>query len=178
MHYWKSGLLFALVAILGLTFAAACGDGDDNKDSGAAASESAEPALEPASLTFQLNWIPNIQHFGPVYAREMGFYKEVALDVKVAAGGQGIDGIALVVGGGADIAVSGAANIYAANEKGADLVAFAAVYQKSASALVCRGDSGVVKFGDLVGKKIGSRALRTTTRCPSSCRRTASTPKA
>ncbi len=134
---------------------AATGASDSTGATGAA--EPTAEAMEPASLTFQLNWIPNIQHFGPTYADEMGFYEEEALDVKIQPGGQGIDGIALVVGGGADIAVSSAANIYAANENGADIIGFAAVFQKAANAIVCRADAGITDFSDVSGKKFGSK---------------------
>jgi NitT/TauT family transport system substrate-binding protein len=118
---------------------------------------SAPVSFTPASLTFQLNWIPNIQHFGPVYAEHQGLYRDLGLTVKVQPGGQGIDGLQMVAAGAADIAISGAPTIYAANEKGLGVVGFAAVYQKSSSALVCRGDRGISAFGDLTGKTIGSK---------------------
>lgn len=157
-----------LLAVLGLTFAVACG-GDDDDDTGSTAAdptatgEAAGPtaevadAMEPASLTFQLDWIPNIQHFGPSYADAEGFYEEEGLDVTVQAGGQGVDGVALVVGGGADIAVTNATNIYAANEQGADLIGFAAIFQKTPSAIVCRADAGISTVSDMSGKTFGSK---------------------
>src|SRR5690349_14969498 len=43
----------------------------------AAPSPSAAPSpVATTSLTFQLDWIPNVQHFGPVYADRMGLYKQ------------------------------------------------------------------------------------------------------
>jgi NitT/TauT family transport system substrate-binding protein len=120
------------------------------------------PATAPtptvaANLVFQLDWIPNIQHFGPVYADQKGLYKAAGLNVTVRAGGQGIDGLQMVAAGAADVAVNSATSVYVANEHGLDVVGFAAVYQKSASALVCRGDRGITNFTDIKGKTIGSK---------------------
>jgi NitT/TauT family transport system substrate-binding protein len=164
MNYWGARTFFALVALLGLSFVVACGSGSGDDDSAtqsttvaAATPVPTEEGMEPASLTFQLDWIPNIQHFGPSYADEMGFYKDENLEVNIQPGGQGIDGVALVVGGGADIAVTNATNIYAANEQGADIIGFAAVFQKTPSAVVCRADSGITNFSDVSGKTFGSK---------------------
>ncbi len=187
MHHWKIRLPLTALALLSLTFAIACGGSSkaDNTatatttssgatgttaasgasgSSAAAAAPTATP--KPVSMSFQLDWIPNIQHFGPVYADKMGYYKEAGLTVKILDGGQGIDPINLVVGGGADVGVSNATNIYAANEKGADLVGFAAVYQKSASVLLCRGDKGITKFTDIAGHTIGSKGPNDDTTLP------------
>ena len=166
MNYWRPRTLFALLAIVGLTFAIACGSGSDDDDddtaqpttaTGEATVAPTDEAMEPASLKFQLDWIPNIQHFGPSYAAAEGLYAEENLEVTVQPGGQGVDALALVVGGGADIGVTSAPNIYAANENGADIVAFAAVFQKTPSAIVCRADAGISEFSDVSGKTFGSK---------------------
>jgi len=136
-----------------------------------AAAATSAPA---ATLTFQLDWIPNVQHFGPVYADQQGLYKATGLNVKVQAGGQGIDGLQMVAAGAADVAVSSAMSIYVANEHGLDLVGFAAVYQKSASALVCRGDraSAISKTSPV--RQSAPKAQPTLTPCRSYWARTAS----
>lgn len=167
MDYWRLRyLLAATVAATGMMLGVACGGSDNSSSTGGAATATpgseATGGDEPdepreANLTFQLNWIPNIQHFGPVYADAEGFYDEVNLNVTVQAGGQGIDGIQMVAAGAADIAVSSAANLYVANERDLDLVGFAAVYQRAANALVCRGDTGIVEFDDIKGKTVGSK---------------------
>ena len=148
----RFAIALGLVATCALV---ACGVPTPPAATPAPASAPTQPAL--ANLTFQLNWIPNVQHFGPVYADQQGLYRAAGLNVKVQAGGQGIDGLQMVAAGAADVAVSSATTIYVANEHGLDVVGFAAVYQKSASALVCRGDRGISTFKDITGKTVGSK---------------------
>ena len=166
----RSLVLAAVMAVSLL--AVSCGGGSSSPTGG-----SGTASVPMAKVTFQLNWLPNVQHFGPVYASRQGLYKEMNLDVDLKPGGQGIDGLQMVVGGAADIALSSAPNLFAANEKGADLVAFAAVFQSSASALVCRQDRKISTFSDIAGKNFGSKGPSDEDKLPRLLKKTGIDPK-
>ncbi len=125
--------------------------------SGASASGStaAATSAKPDKLKVQLNFLPNAEHYGLSYADKSGIYKQYNLDVDVIPGGQGVDGLQLVAGGGADIAVSSPANVMTAVSQGIPVIAFAAEFHKTPQAMICRKDKGISQVSDLQGKSFG-----------------------
>lgn len=117
----------------------------------------ATPALaaDKVPLTVVLSYVPNVENFGAIYAKEMGFFDEAGLDVTLIPGGQGVDGLQMLDSGIAQIAVGGADSFVAAVDKGANFKAIGAQFQVSPVAMTCREDSGVTEPSMLKGKRLG-----------------------
>ncbi len=155
--------LLAITALLPALIA--CGSSSNNNSSSSAASGAASGAsasgstaassAKPDKLKVQLNFVENAEHFGVAYADKAGLYKQYNLDVDVIPGGQGIDGLQLVAGGGADIAVSTPSNVMTAVSQGIPVIAFAAEFDKTPQAMICRKDKGISQISDLQGKSFG-----------------------
>jgi NitT/TauT family transport system substrate-binding protein len=155
---WK-GIVGLVSIALALTLVAACGSGsDDDRDSAAGDTAGGATEVKTEKLKVQLNFILNAEHYGVAYADKTGIYKEHALDVEVVPGGQGIDGLQLVAGGGADIAVSSPANVMTAVAQGIPVVAFAAQFHKTPQAMICRKDKGISTISDLGGRTYGVKS--------------------
>ncbi|AEQ50895.1 ABC transporter substrate-binding protein [Pelagibacterium halotolerans] len=118
----------------------------------AAASAMAQD-LKP--LTVVLSYVPNVENFGALYAKEMGFFEQAGLDVTLIPGGQGIDQIQMVSAGMAQLGMTGADSVVAAVDKGADLKVIAAQFQTSPVAMTCREDSGITEPSMIAGKRLG-----------------------
>jgi NitT/TauT family transport system substrate-binding protein len=122
------------------------------------AKPAAATAVPKASLIVQLNFLPNAEHYGISYADRAGLYSAQNLDVKVNAGGQGIDGLRMVAAGAANIAVSDPASVLTATNQGIPVLAFAAEFHKTPQAMICRKDRGVNALSDVNGKNFGVKA--------------------
>lgn len=115
-------------------------------------------AAAPASaqsLTVVLSYIPNVENFGALYAREKGFFKEAGLDVKLIPGGNGIDQVQMVSSGIAQLGMTSAESVVAAVDKGAQLKVIAGQFQTAPTAMTCRKDSGITTPKQVVGRKLG-----------------------
>lgn len=117
----------------------------------------AAPALaqDKVPLTVVLSYIPNVENFGAIYAKDQGFFDEAGLDVTLIPGGQGVDGLQMLDSGLSQITITGADSVVAAVDKGAELKVFAAQFQFSPVAMTCREDSGVTEAQMLKGKRLG-----------------------
>ena len=146
-----SVLLIALAALVAIPTIAACGGDDSTKSPTVVASAAAaggSPTPVKASLKVQLNFVENAEHYGIAYADKTGFYKAQNLNVEVIPGGQGIDGLQMVAAGAADIAVSSPSTVMTALSQGIPVIAFAAEFDKTPSAMICRKDKGVSTIAD------------------------------
>src|SRR5579871_4116001 len=92
------GLILSVLAVLGMACSSSTSKSAANVPVAAntaaatsAATVPASPTPEHASLKVQLNWIPNIQHYGIEYAIKQGLYKAKNLDVSMLPGGNGVD---------------------------------------------------------------------------------------
>ena len=108
-------------------------------------------ALEPVVL--QLKWLHAYQFAGYYVAREMGFYREVGLDVEIREGRPGIDFVAEVVSGRAHYG-TGSSGLVLDRNRGAPVVALAVVFQHSPDILMVAGRSGVTTPQQLVFKRV------------------------
>jgi NitT/TauT family transport system substrate-binding protein len=112
-------------------------------------------------MTVVLSYIPNVENFGALYAKENGFFEEAGLDVTLVPGGQGIDQIQMVSAGLAQLGMTGADSVVAAVDKGATLKVIAAQFQTSPVAMTCRQDSGITEPSMLIGKRLGIKQAAT-----------------
>ncbi|WP_421760851.1 ABC transporter substrate-binding protein [Devosia sp.] len=112
-------------------------------------------AQDKTKLTVVLGYVPNVESYGPIYAKAKGFFDEAGLDVTLVPGGNGVDSLQMIDSGLAQISIGGSDAVIAAVDKGVALKVFAAEFQFSPVAMTCREDSGVTEPSMLKGKRLG-----------------------
>jgi NitT/TauT family transport system substrate-binding protein len=114
----------------------------------------AGPTLAAEKLILQLRWVPQSQFAGYYAAQGRGFYAEEGLDVEIRAGGPKIDPAKLAAAGQADVIIDWMPSALEAREHGVPLVNIAQPFKRSANALACRRDNGIIVPEDLRGETI------------------------
>ena len=104
------------------------------------------------NVKLQLLWIHQFEFAGFYMAKEMGFYKDIGLDVEISDGFKK-NTIEDVDSQKVDFGVAGSKIIYEAI-KGKKLVALAPTFQNSPFAWVVRKDSNINTLHDFVGKTV------------------------
>ncbi|MBO0664287.1 ABC transporter substrate-binding protein [Jiella sp. MQZ9-1] len=112
-------------------------------------------AQDMTKLTVVLGYIPNVESFGPVYAKAKGLFEKEGLDVTLVPAGVGVDGVQMVSAGTAQIGISNPELILAGQDKGEKFKVIAGEFQRTPLAMTCRKDSGVTKPADLPGHTLG-----------------------
>lgn len=147
--------LSAVAAAAALTLAAC--------SSGSTAAEGDAEAAEFGELTVQLSWIKNEEFAGEFFADSEGYFEEAGFSsVNLIPGPS--TGIAELVSGSADIALSDAVSVGAAvaNEQ-APVKIIGTTYQKNPFTILSLADGGnIATPDDLIGKKIGVQDSNTS----------------
>ncbi len=115
------------------------------------------PLIFPAQkkLTLMLDWFPNIDHL-PIYvAREMGYFAESGLKIKIISPSETSDGIKLAASGNVDIAVSYEPQTIIAASHGLDVKVVGQLIDHPLTTLLFLDSKKIQKPKDLIGKKIG-----------------------
>ena len=112
----------------------------------------AGPTLADDKLILQLKWVPQAQFAGYYTAQDRGFYASEGLDVEIREGGPMMDTAAAA--GQVDIIVDWMPAALEAREHGVPIVNIAQPFKRSASALACRRDKGIMVPEDLRGHTI------------------------
>ncbi len=105
------------------------------------------------NITLQLNWKHQFQFAGYYMAKELGYYKDAGINLKIKEYSQGIDRITEIEKNRAQFAI-GRSDLIIDRAKGKDLVALGAIYQHSPLMLLVRSDSGINTLHDLKNKKV------------------------
>jgi NitT/TauT family transport system substrate-binding protein len=107
------------------------------------------------AVSVLLNWSLTVEHVPIFVARELGYFRDEGLDVRIKEGVGAAD-TAKVVGSGAEnIGISSATVLPIAREKGVPVVAIAVYYQKDPHAIISLKKTGITKPKDLEGKRVG-----------------------
>ena len=132
--------------ILAVALGSGCG-GDDG--------EQGEGELRPTVIG--LDFTPNAVH-APIYAavRE-GFDERHGVDLRIRPPGSSPDSLKLLTSGRADLAVLDIHDLGLARERGADVVAVAALVQRPLAAIIAR--AGIRRPRDLEGQRVGVSGL-------------------
>ncbi|GAA2029729.1 hypothetical protein GCM10009819_11730 [Agromyces tropicus] len=143
----RSGATAAAIAaaVLVLSGCAASGSGDSPGD-GASYGE----------ISVQYSWIKNEEFAGEFYAYENGYYDDAGFDEVIGISGPDT-GVAKLLSGSAQVALSDAASIGAAvAEQDAPLKIIGATFQKNPFTILSLADGAdIATPDDLVGKRIG-----------------------
>lgn len=111
-----------------------------------------QPAEANEKLRLQLKWTHQFQFAGYYIAQEKGWYREAGLDVEIREALPDENVFIRLYAGDADYAIGSPIGLV--HHQKDPLVALAAVYQNSPSALMVRRDSDIRNASDLRGKRI------------------------
>ena len=118
-------------------------------------------AAAQEKFVYQTNWYAQAEHGGFYQALAEGTYKKHGLDVTIKMGGPQLNGLQVMVGGGADCLMSTDMAILLARNTGVPVTTVASIFQKDPQVLIAHED--VKSFEDLKGKTIfiGAASHRT-----------------
>ena len=144
-------IAFAALAAASAIALAACG----SSSSPDAANTGSTGTPSFGDITLQYSWIKNEEFAGEYYADDNGYYTAAGFSKVNGVSGPST-GTAELVSGQAQIALSDAASIAAADAKGANLKIIGATFQKNPFTLLSTAEGTPLKTPqDLIGKKIG-----------------------
>lgn len=126
---------------------------------------SSSKSLSPSgakNLSFQFNWITNVQFAGSYLAQADSYYKQAGLDVTLKTGGPNISVAPILQAGTALVGVVDPVSAVSANAQGGDLVIVGTVFQKSPNAILSLVSSPITTPQEMAGKKIGVGASSVT----------------
>jgi len=105
-------------------------------------------------VTIVLDWTVNTNHTGIYVARDLGYFADEGLDVKIEFPPE-TGAASMVLAGQAEFLVSYQEEVTLARASGKDLVALAAVIQHNTSGFASRKKEGITRPRDFEGKTYG-----------------------
>ncbi|WP_413203814.1 ABC transporter substrate-binding protein [Rhodospirillum sp. A1_3_36] len=110
---------------------------------------------EESHITVLLDWFVNPDHGPLIVAEELGYFKEVGLDVELVAPADPNDPPKLVAAGKAEIAIGYQPQLHVQVAEGLPLVRFGTLVATPLNSLVALKDGPIKDLKDLKGKKVG-----------------------
>ena len=143
---------FAVLAVAALIFTA-CGSSSDSS-SGSSGDSSSSKGF--GKISMQYSWIKNEEFAGEYYAEKNGYYEDAGFSKVTGISGPDT-GVAKLLSGKVQVALSDSASIGAAiAEQDAPLKIIGTTYQKNPfTVLSLKGGGDIATPEDLIGKKIG-----------------------
>jgi putative hydroxymethylpyrimidine transport system substrate-binding protein len=142
-------ILAVLLAWAATLVLAACG-----------AREDPEPRqVQPDRLDLVLDYFPNADHAGIYAAIETGAFEDMRLEVTPRAPSDPAAPLRMLQAGRADAVISYQPEVMLARDRGADVVAIAALVQRPLTSIMSIGDDPVRRPEDLRGKRIGTAGI-------------------
>ena len=139
-----AGVLLASLAL------AACGEKTDTVTPTSSKSQ---------SLNLMLDWLPNADHVGLYKALADGAFRSAGLNVSVHVPTNPATPLQLLQAGKVDVAVSYEPELMLARDKGAPLVAIAAIVQRPLTSIVSLRSKHITRAGQLYGKRVGDAGI-------------------
>jgi NitT/TauT family transport system substrate-binding protein len=116
----------------------------------------AASAQSGTPVALQLGWFANAQMAGDFTALGKGYFKDVALDVKIMPGGPSIDPVGVVASGSVLLGnVASIGVLVSGRSRGVPVKAFASAFQRHPFAFFFLRESGIKTPADFAGKTIG-----------------------
>ena len=137
----------AIVAVLVGVVIAGGGDG------GSGGGDSSE------RVDLMLDFFPNADHAGIYAAQGGGAFRSRGLDVKIRAPSDPAAPLKLVAAGKVDFAISYEPEVLRARDKGADVVAVAALVRVPLTSIISLPRAGIDEPSDLRGKTVGTAGI-------------------
>ena len=111
-----------------------------------------------AKVDMQLGWLASNGILGEVVAMENGYYDEEGVELEITPGGPGVDGVASVAAGRADIGqLSSSPSLMLARSAGIPVKAIAAGYQKHPFTYFSLEGDPIREPKDMIGKTIATQ---------------------
>lgn len=110
-------------------------------------------AAELEKVRMQLRWHHQYQFAGYYAAKHKGYYEQAGFDVEIVAGDPNRQPVSEVLAGRADFA-EGNSEVLIYQLQGEPLVALAAIFQHSPSALLTLADANITRAEQLINKKV------------------------
>jgi NitT/TauT family transport system substrate-binding protein len=110
--------------------------------------------FEPAGITLTLNFLAGGPQAGFTYAKELGYYDEVGLDVTIEEGQGSATTAQLVASGATDIGYADGPAIMQLRAQGADITIVAVILQTNGFAVISLEETGIEQVSDLVGRRL------------------------
>ena len=126
--------------------------------SGAPSSSAASTSAPPATLqnvTFTLNFTAGGPQAGFMYAKQLGYYKQAGLNVKIIEGTGSVTTAEEVASGKTDLGFSDAPSVMSVAAKGGKVEVVSPVLQTNGFSIMSLKSSNITSVKDLVGKTIG-----------------------
>lgn len=144
--------IFRIILLVSITFSlAACGGQDSGSDG---ASNGSDNDVAPTTINF-LQPLPKSTAFYPLFvAEEMGYFEEEGVTVNLLPGGE-LPETAFIDNGEADVAATGATEIYEGLASGTDYDVVYDYYQGAAEGIVVPEGSDIMGIEDLEGTTVG-----------------------
>ncbi len=139
------------IAVLTLAAAAALTACGEKRES------TGPPARE--RVTLMLDYFPNAGHAGIYAAQGSGAFDRLGLDVAIETPSDPAAPLKALAAGRVDLAISYEPELLLAREKGAQLVAVAALVQKPLTSIMSIGDRAIDDPARLAGKTVGTAGI-------------------
>ncbi|HEX6388111.1 MAG TPA: ABC transporter substrate-binding protein [Solirubrobacteraceae bacterium] len=139
-------LLAALAAAVALT---ACGSKDDDNAG----------APPRKALSLLLDYQPNPDHAGIYAAQARGDFTRAGLNLEIATPGDAAAPLSVLASGRTDLAISYEPEVLLARDKGARVVAVAALAQAPLTSVMAIGSAKITSIADLAGKTVGTAGI-------------------
>lgn len=110
-------------------------------------------AQSQQTITLQLSWKHQFSFAGYYMAKELGYYKEVGIDLNIKEFECGTDIYSTIQSKEADFAI-GRSSLLIDKADGKDIVALGALFQHSPLMLLVRADSGIKEVKDLKNRRV------------------------
>ncbi|HEY4170407.1 MAG TPA: ABC transporter substrate-binding protein, partial [Reyranella sp.] len=111
------------------------------------------------TINLQLGWLASNNNIGEVVAKQLGYFEEEKLNVKIQPGGPNIDGVAIVASGRYEIGqVSSSPSLMLAASQKIPVTCFATALQQHPYTFFSLEKKPVRTPKDMIGKKIGIQA--------------------
>lgn len=150
-----------VILIVAAFVVAACGQAtpspaapDDEATPSGTPEEEATPEPEPASLKLTLNFLAGGPQAGFTYAKELGYYDEVGLDVEIQEGQGSATTAQLVATGQTDIGFADGPAAMQVRAQGGAVKIVAPILQTNAFAVISLAETGIETIEDLRGKTV------------------------
>jgi putative hydroxymethylpyrimidine transport system substrate-binding protein len=143
----------AMLSVVALV-AGACSS-DSSSSAGGSASAGTSGSAAPASLSVELDWVPNPDHVGLYYAQDKGYFTDANLTVDFRAPSNTADPIKLVALNKVDLAITYEPEMFYGQESGLPAKAVATVVPVPLNSLIMNPDEPISSLSELSGKSVG-----------------------
>ena len=130
---------------------------------GGCGEDTSQSSTEPTQVKIKLalDWYPNANHIGLYIAQEKGYFSEEGLEVEMYTPSDPSTVLQTVGAGQDDFGISYQPDILLARAQGVPVVSIAGMVQHPLNSLMSLESSGIVRPGQLKGKKVGYPGIPT-----------------